>query len=153
VFTGWAQDDVDSGFSGDPSPDGALLGLNAGYNWQSGPWVYGVEGDVAWTDLSERGDNGLKSDVKNTATLRGKIGYSTGRWLPYATVGYTVADVDYSVPGASDSETVDGYTVGIGTEYAVNQNWSLKGEYQYSDLQGDIDHKIDQVRLGVNYNF
>lgn len=163
AFTGYADDKADSGIAGDPNPKGAELGLNAGYNWQSGNWVYGVEGDIASTNFSDTGDNGLKADIKSKATLRGKLGYDMGNWMPYATLGYTVADIDYSGLGAKDSDTAQGYVAGVGAEYAVNDRWSVKGEYLYSKFDSssfkdgivdtDFDHSMNEVRVGVNYNF
>jgi opacity protein-like surface antigen len=37
---------------GSPDPDiaGILGGVQAGYNWQRGPWVFGLEGEWNWTD-------------------------------------------------------------------------------------------------------
>src|ERR1700686_2745439 len=32
-----------------PKVDGWLGGLQAGYNWQNGQWVYGIETDFQWT--------------------------------------------------------------------------------------------------------
>ena len=42
-----------------PAPDdgsyavtGGIIGVTLGYNWQQGPWVFGVEGDYSWADAS-----------------------------------------------------------------------------------------------------
>ncbi len=35
--------------------DGALLGVTAGYNWQMNQVVFGVEGDISWSDISGSG--------------------------------------------------------------------------------------------------
>ena len=29
--------------------NGVIGGVLAGYNWQAGPWVFGLEGDFGWT--------------------------------------------------------------------------------------------------------
>ena len=36
-----------------PNVNGGLVGLQAGYNWQSGPWVYGLEGDIQITGAKD----------------------------------------------------------------------------------------------------
>jgi hypothetical protein len=32
-------------------PDGILGGVQAGYNWQSDSLVFGIEGDISFTDM------------------------------------------------------------------------------------------------------
>jgi outer membrane immunogenic protein len=74
------------------------------------------------------------------------------------------------------SDTLFGWTVGVGVEYALSKNWSVKAEYQHfdfgtmsldyegtynfhgdleSDLVGkaDIDLTVDAVKVGLNYKF
>ena len=43
--------EADTGVFGD-NFNGGLFGVYAGYNWQSGPWVFGAEGDFngVWND-------------------------------------------------------------------------------------------------------
>jgi outer membrane immunogenic protein len=36
--------------------DGAIAGGQAGYNWQSGNWLFGLEGDLQWSDEKGRGN-------------------------------------------------------------------------------------------------
>lgn len=179
VFLGYADDDVNIDVDGGPSPDdqpnpsGGLGGIAAGYNFQSGNWVYGVEADIAATDLTDTGSydaapDELEVDVNSMATLRGRVGYDMGRWMPYATVGFAAADADYSVDTGTDtlddSNTMTGYSAGFGAEYAINDRWSAKGEYLYTNLEGrfqgdgaiesaDVDHEIHAVRAGLNYRF
>lgn len=179
VFLGYAEDSIDVddiggvGLDDEPNPKGALGGIAAGYNFQSGNWVYGVEADIAATDLNDSGSVDVPAvdaevDVKSMATLRGRVGYDMGRWMPYATAGFAAAEADYSVAGAGvsidDGDTLTGYTAGFGAEYAINDNWSAKGEYLYTDLKGefeggagigdtDVDHEIHAVRAGLNYRF
>ncbi|AMY68119.1 outer membrane protein [Frigidibacter mobilis] len=180
VFLGYADDDVDitddAGLSPDsqPNPTGGLVGLTGGYNFQSGNWVYGVEADIAKANLSDNGSFDLSTDeydveINSMATLRGRIGYDMGRWMPYATVGFAAADADYAFESGGttvydDNNTMTGYSAGFGAEYAINDNWSAKGEYLYTNLEGrfqagglgesaDVDHEIHAVRAGLNYRF
>jgi outer membrane immunogenic protein len=177
IFLGYADDDADVddwgdiGFDDQPNPSGALGGIAAGYNFQSGKWVYGIEADIAATDLNDTGSlDGLPGeyeiDINSMATLRGRVGYDMGRWMPYATAGVAAADADYTLytPTGSvkDDNGMTGYTVGFGAEYAINDRWSAKGEYLYTSLEGrfegdgfntDVDHEIHTVRAGLNYRF
>ena len=70
--------------------NGGLFGAYAGYNWQSGAWVFGVEGDIngVWNDETFS-INGFDVDVGSDylASLRGRVGYAFDRALIFATGG------------------------------------------------------------------
>ena len=94
---GWGKSDW-GGF-GDAAPNGGLFGVTAGYNWQApgSAWVVGLEGDVDWTNLRGSFTNAacpLGCETRNNwlATLRGRVGYSFDRWLPYLTGGLAVGE-------------------------------------------------------------
>jgi outer membrane immunogenic protein len=69
---------------------------------------------------------------------------------------------------ASSSDTRTGWAAGAGAEFAIDSNWSVKGEYLYTDLGDEeifsfeedgfsaglsSDVKFHTVRIGVNYRF
>jgi len=66
-----------------------------------------------------------------------------------------------SRPGLSESHTTAGWTVGAGAEFALTNNWSLKAEYMYVDLDSSNflvtglpnGYQFSTVRVGVNYHF
>ncbi|MEI4485840.1 outer membrane protein [Frigidibacter sp. MR17.14] len=165
---GWNDDkaDPDFGATGSMTANGESFGLGAGYNWQSGAWVYGVEGDISTADISDSETSGgdeFESKIDTMATLRGRVGYDMGNWMPYVTAGVAAAKADYSFENAagrsSDSDTLTGYTAGFGAEYKINDKWSAKGEYLYTKFdgrfegEGDVDHDVNSLRLGMNYHF
>ncbi len=144
----------------DNSLTGAVTGGQAGYNWQSGPMVYGLETDIQFSDakgtLSAPCAPGLcglaltanySQEVTWFGTLRGRVGYASGGWLIYGTGGYAYGqlktDANASAPGASATfsakDFVDGWTAGGGIEVQVAPRWSVKGEYLYMDL-GRANH-------------
>ena len=95
----WSDSDVDNFdtdlFDGDregfgDSFNGGLFGVYAGYNWQSGPWVFGAEGDFngVWNDETFN-VFGQDVDVGSDwlASLRGRVGYAFDRTLIFATGG------------------------------------------------------------------
>src|SRR5882724_969657 len=43
-----------NGFAVSNSPSGGMIGGTAGYNWQAAgsPWVFGLEGDLDWTNIT-----------------------------------------------------------------------------------------------------
>jgi outer membrane immunogenic protein len=162
--------------------NGALGGLQIGYNWQSNAWVYGLEGDFSWSgmdgdrsgpQLFGNGQNVFGVDVNWLSTVHAKLGYAPDRWLIYATGGIAFADVDVNLttiyPPASDSNTHFGWTVGAGVEYALTDAWRLALDYKYIDLGSknysydfpapyvgytrNVDLDVHAVTLRVNYRF
>jgi outer membrane immunogenic protein len=92
------------------NPQGGLGGLQAGYNWQNGIWVYGLEADVSWSrikdeatkaflvtatndvndatlDASFTGNVRLKQELDYFGTVRGRIGWAADTLLLFGTGG------------------------------------------------------------------
>ena len=171
---GWADVSIDNGPGSDLN--GFVGGGQIGYNWQSGNWVLGVEGDFQGSAQSTS-DSAFSpilgttltvdQDIPWLATLRGRLGYASGDWLYYVTGG--AAWVNYkltvSIPGTSvETDTTKGaWTVGGGVEWMFVPKWSAKLEYLYIDsgdtsvtLNGvtfDGRAKENIVRAGLNYHF
>ena len=172
----WGKADVSNSvasFTTD-TQDGWLIGATAGYNLQTGVWVWGLEGDIDYALIKGNATNtatcGAGScEVKNTwfATARARIGYAGwNNFMPYITGGGAFAGLKVEPStGASSSDTTIGWTAGAGVEYAFLGNWSAKLEYLYADLgtatcdasvcgvDTDIKPKINIVRAGLNYRF
>lgn len=153
-------------------PSGALVGATLGYNWQTGSWVWGLEGDIDWADL--KGDTTCGAGICETkadwlGTARFRLGYAGwNNWLPYITAGGAFAGLkaDNSLSGTTASKTQIGWTAGLGLEYAFRSNWSAKIEYLYADLGSfdcstscslitpdNVTFKANIVRAGINYRF
>jgi outer membrane immunogenic protein len=151
---------------------GGLIGGTIGYNWQTGPWVFGLEGDASWTNIS--GDTtafcafGCKTENNWLATVRGRVGYAFDRIMPYATGGLALGNIKASTPGfAGGDETNAGWTLGAGLEVAIAGNWTAKAEYLYVDLgnfncglncggglvNDNVSFTTHIVRGGINYRF
>lgn len=153
---------------------GFIGGGQLGYNWQTGAWVFGVEGDFQGAD-EKRSDTGTIGGISFTvdqkiqwfATARGRIGYAFDSWLLYFTGGaaWQSYKLSASALGASvsDDTTKIGWTVGGGIEWMFMPRWSAKLEYLYMDT-GDTDvtlfgttftgrAKNSIARIGVNYHF
>jgi outer membrane immunogenic protein len=133
-------------------------GAQAGYNWQSGAFVYGVEADINYTDVKSSGSvtraslpflaaGSTISESSRSSwliTLRPRVGVTSGNALFYLTGGLAIADYSFSqgavIPNClcgvtgTVSKAKVGWTVGGGIEYAVTPAWSVKGEYLYVDL-------------------
>lgn len=157
----------------DHDSKGAVLGAGGGYRWQSENWVYGLQADIAATSLrgSDRcpgADWTCGSELEWLASIRGQLGYTRGNWLIFGTAGIAAGAekifVEQAPDHSADTEINSGYVVGAGIEYALDDRWSLKGEYLHYDfgrrhytLGGDIRHllrfDVDTLRVGVGYRF
>ena len=137
---------------------GAIGGLQAGYNRQTGKVVWGIEGDVqvsgqrsdpsclTFCDFNFAAPGAIQFDsiaqrIPWFATLRGRVGYAAGPTLFYLTAGAAFADIKttYSTTElATFSGTVSnnrvGFVVGGGIEAALSGNWTAKIEYLYMDF-------------------
>ena len=158
------------------SADGGLAGGYVGYLWQTDRTVYGIEADIeAWNLSGNDGGAGGVADGFDgnwLASVRGRLGYASGRTLFYGTLGVQFADLDVvqsSVPPAASvatgfSET--GWTVGIGFEHAVSDQVSIGVEYRHIDIgaqatptnavSGARTHDLnglDTIRFRVSYRF
>jgi outer membrane immunogenic protein len=147
-----------------------LVGGTIGYNWQLGQWVYGLEGDIDWSDIrgstSSDACAGTSCETRNNwlGTGRARIGYAFDRFLPYVTGGVAFGDVKASVAGfGSTTDTNAGWTLGGGIEAAIAGSWTAKVEYLYVDLGStscsgcllstNVDFHTNIVRGGINYRF
>lgn len=172
---GWGKADVSNVFGSftTDTQDGWLVGATAGYNYQTGIWVWGLEGDIDYALIKGNTSNtvacgGTTCEVKDSwfATARGRVGYAGwNNFLPYITGGGAFSGLKVSTGGGDSSNTSIGWTVGAGIEYAAWANWSVKLEYLYADLgkstcdasvcgvSTDIEPTVNIVRAGVNYRF
>jgi outer membrane immunogenic protein len=168
---GWGHSNWDTS-SDHIGLSGGLVGGTAGYNWQLGSAVLGIEGDIDWANL--KGTNtstlcplGCSTSDTWLSTVRGRAGYAFGGVLPYVTGGLAVGDIRAATPGfAGVSNTSAGWTAGAGIEFALPGNWSAKAEYLYVDLgkfncgtncnglpTDNVSMHDNVVRAGVNYRF
>lgn len=141
-------------------PEGIIGGGQVGYNWQAGAWVFGLEADYQGTSAKDNkactlfctAAAGFGVQANQTlpwlATVRGRIGYSVGSTLFYATGGYahgsTRTTLTEAFAAGSVATTIrstrGGYAVGAGIESPLQfaglfgPNWTTKTEYLYVDL-------------------
>jgi outer membrane immunogenic protein len=164
---GWGRSDASAPFgSGGFNTSGGLVGGTLGYNWQAGQAVFGVEGDLDWSNIrgsSTCGGGAFSCETKNQwlGTARGRIGYAFDRFMPFVTGGLAVGDIKSTVGGVGSSDTTKaGWTVGGGLEAAISGPLTAKIEYLYADLGransvlgSDTRFNTNLVRAGLNYRF
>jgi outer membrane immunogenic protein len=148
-----------------------MIGGTLGYNFQTGSFVWGLEGDIDYADVKGSATclAILSCETKNTwlATARVRFGYAFDRFMPYVTGGAAFGEVEANVPtlSLSTSDTRTGWTIGGGLEYAFLGNWTAKIEYLYVDLgsfdtgftaplvTNNVDLRMNVIRAGLNYKF
>ena len=154
---GYATGDITSSAV---NPSGFAGGVQAGNNWQFGQWVVGLEGDIQGSGASDR-FAAWKFSNPWFGTLRGRGGYAINNILIYGTGGLAFGNVRAEALALSETHTAAGWTLGLGAEVGITQNWSAKAEYLYVNLNNSqfaltgLPHgyQFNLVRLGVNYRF
>jgi outer membrane immunogenic protein len=174
IDDGEEEEDVDVTI-GDWWGGGAMIGAHAGYQYQFGLFVLGAElaAHFSGIDGEDRltidsvpfdAEAFLATDVNWLATARLKAGVAIDRGLIYAIGGLAFADVENSIGfniatgGGSDgdswsnADTKTGWTLGLGLEYAITDNWIFGVEYQHVEL-GDNTVTIDTDDLDIPVDF
>ncbi len=141
-------------------PAGFVGGIQGGYNFQNGPWVFGVEGDI---QASGADDTFAPWKFSNPwfGTLRGRAGYAFSNVLFYGTAGLAFGELRAQNFTGTESSTTAGWTIGAGAEVGLAPNWSAKLEYLYINLSTSQfaitgvsnGYSASVVRAGVNYRF
>jgi outer membrane immunogenic protein len=191
----WAQRTVTDAFGNSftRSSDGRFIGGGQlGYNWQTGNFVLGVEGDIdgiasdnnrsAAVIIGGAGPFVVTSNNADwVATLAARFGWAIDHVLLYGKAGggwignsngFTVTNVTTGTTFSSGGgNSRGGWLLGGGIEYAISNNWSLKGEYNYIglgnrtvavpvivgggvvDTFGSSNRNVQMVKFGFNYSF
>jgi outer membrane immunogenic protein len=153
--------------AGAAKPNGALLGLRAGYDHQISPdFVLGVfvDGEL---DFGKKSIAGSVGGVPYTASIKHrytvavdlKAGYVlNAQTMVYAFGGYTHSEIKASATvasiSASESYTGNGWNAGLGAEYRFTKEWSGIAEYRFNKVKKDSTTvNVSQIKLGVAYRF
>lgn len=166
---------LSSATSADKRTNGDVGGFTYGYNWQTGNWVWGFEGDLSSADMKGFDDvvctppNPCRSEVRWFGTDRVRLGFAAGALQIYGTGGVAYGSVNMFSPGLYDhTQTNVGWTAGGGIEAALSPNWSVKAEYLRVDLgknsteypsvvvgtvHASANYSFDVVRAGLNYRW
>jgi outer membrane immunogenic protein len=144
---------------------GWKLGVAVGADFTvSEALVAGIVADIAWDNLSGEDEvAGFSYDVNWSGSVRGRLGFDGGAFLPYITAGLAFANATADDSIVSDDQTHIGWTVGAGVEFAVADNVSLDLQYRFTDY-GSQDYDLDvgtvplsltshAVTAGVNFRF
>jgi outer membrane immunogenic protein len=141
-------------------PAGISGGGQAGFNWQAGQFVFGVETDLEFSNASGTFAN-YKFSNPWFGTVRGRGGIALNNILFYGTLGLAYGRGQVTLAGLTENNLHTGLAAGFGLEVGLTQNWSAKAEYLYIDfgsetygLIGTSNALTNSVaRLGLNYHF
>jgi outer membrane immunogenic protein len=162
---------------------GGVFGGQIGYRWQTGQFVFGVEGQGDWASMKASRTSVVNpafaetTKVNSLGLFTGQIGWAWNTVLVYLKGGAAVTDNRYdifTVPGgvgvASATATRWGGVVGVGFDYGFAPNWSFGVEYDrlfMNDANNSfsvanpivagafnrVGQDVDLLLLRVNYRF
>jgi len=155
---------------------GFVGGAQAGYNYQFGMFVGGLETDLQYAAVGNKGASYGTTYYPGDSdgffgTIRARAGVAFDRALVYGTGGFAYGDVggnrgyDPLLGHHSGDEVNWGWTLGGGVEYAITNNFTAKVEGLYVDLDtkdnynlgGRVnvnrDAEFGVLRAGLNYKF
>jgi outer membrane immunogenic protein len=184
-------------------PQGGFAGGQAGYNWQTGSVVIGAQvdfqgasitGTVVESPIIQNNGTPFPGTAPNLTitqkldwfgTAQARFGVAVvPQFLLYATGGFAygrvsgTANTDFRPTGteqypASASSNRTGWAAGVGGEWLLGNNWTVKAEYLHLNLGGTDTvvaqpvlplppftvtynfnrMRIDVARAGLNYKF
>lgn len=169
--------------------NGGTAGGQVGYNWQRRCTVFGIEIDGNWAGVKSSKlyspsaaandtDLTLEHKVKWFGTARTRAGIIVDDIMLYATGGFAYANIQHTwsmVDTANGNESYSaqksrwGWVGGVGTEWAINANWSFKAETLYirfterttsvaspaaaQTVSFDLQDSMIISRVGLNYRW
>jgi outer membrane immunogenic protein len=161
---------------------GGMLGGTMGAQIQQGYVVIGLEGDLDWANIKGNGISNpavagigqgitldIASKVSAIGTARARVGVALNNSLFYVTGGAAFVKSSANgtsiaglpcgtlgvLPNCAASAWRPGIVAGLGIEYGFTPNWSLKGEYLFTQVVGTgaSTDKLNTFRGGINYRF
>jgi len=162
---------------------GGMVGGQVGYRWQAANWVFGIEAQGDWADLT--GSNASltaripytnRTKIDAIGLFTGQVGYAWNNVLGYVKGGAVITDNTYEsfftatgVVFNQTSETRWGGAVGTGVEIGFASNWSVAFEYDHLFMgrkavsfpasniavgrSDDIAQGVDMGTVRLNYRF
>ena len=137
--------------------NGAVGGLLAGYRWQSGMFVYGLEADIGAANLRGAGLPVIVAVPPNqyfvdwTSAFRGQFGFVIlPNTLFFAAGGLALAGFTFQdgATGNKFGTVLPGWTIGAGIDHAFTPNFIGRIEYLYADY----GNKTYEIAPGDFYN-
>jgi outer membrane immunogenic protein len=166
-----ASDGLGDTFTSSENLNGIVGGAQAGFNWQIGAFLLGLETDFQATSQSHKltwgGIETERDSLPWFGTTRARFGAAFGHWLFYGTAGVAYGEGRVEFTGVVTATAVTqrvGWAAGLGAEWAVLNGLTVRAEYLHLDT-GTVDalsigsvvvstrFSDEIVRFGVNYLF
>jgi outer membrane immunogenic protein len=168
---------------GRASRSGGVFGGQLGYRWQVNQFVFGLEGQGDWADLSNTRVSfvnplfSTRTKTDGIGLFTGQVGWAWNATLLYVKGGAAVTSNRFSILSTlsgnelvAASSTRWGGTVGAGFEYGFAPNWSAGLEYDHLFMGNSnnsfsivnpivagalnrVSQDVDMVTVRVNYRF
>jgi outer membrane immunogenic protein len=147
---------VDNISAGGEAETGFIYGVNAGYDFQAGSAVFGIEGEATLSTTRQCDASvDLCAEARRDLYIGGRAGLPVASSvLAYVKAGYTNARarLEDTVGTNLDSTTLDGIRGGVGLEYNNGTSpFTVRLEYRYSNYESDFSRH--QGVLGVGFRF
>jgi outer membrane immunogenic protein len=140
---------------------GYFIGAQAGYNFQAGNLVFGIQSDLTVAGVENDEDPADTVDWFGSTT--GRVGLALDSMLPYVKAGVAYAGGTGNNDGFEDSASSVGWTAGLGVEVTVADNISVFAEYDYYDFgtaefsfdgtDVDAETTLHTIKTGLNFKF
>jgi len=180
TWSGIATTPVTTFASQGTSGGGFVGGGQLGCDYQTGNWVFGIEG--MWdgssinytTPVNIAPGANFIDKIASFETVTGRIGWAADRSLFYVKAGGAWDQTNGTINGSAlggatetHSANNSGWLVGAGWEYAFTNNWSGKIEYDYMGFGNTtvnypittagpvtFSHQtLQTILVGLNYRF
>ena len=143
-----------------------LAGVKAGYDYQAGPAIVGVLGEVSFGKIDTRHEvtpaspsYAISSKTKALGSVRAKLGVASGNLAVFATGGWAFSDTTHSFgdtdgsnEGYSEKGDRSGSVIGLGAAYAISAKSRIGldlSRYQF----GARTHEVISAGVGQDYFF
>ena len=145
----WDESDWNTGLATNAHGTGAIAGGFAGYNWQSGHGIFGLEADYSPTQQTSGVACAMPAffcqmTARQVGSIRPRFGWVIDHTMLYGTGGLAIAQWDATVTNASAGQTVAqtrtlnyGVAVGGGIEQKLAYGLSARAEVMHYGLQGN----------------
>ena len=145
----------------------ASFGLVGGYNWVFRENILlGLEADFSTMGSDASTSDAVLGQVKTTGNLvgsmRARAGFIWNKAMFYGTAGIAFSDIDTRPSGTrSKNDIRTGLVLGLGAEYAINEDWSARLEglsYGFTDnrlgnTRRDVAMGYSTIRIGLIKKF
>jgi outer membrane immunogenic protein len=136
----------------DAGPAGGIGGGFIGFQKAFGSFVLGIEGGYVDTFNDSGSDSCHPSGCGGPGHIEGhigeiwsvgpRLGYSTGKFMPYVTGGYANAEIENDLVSggntlASASDRFNGWYAGGGVDMSITGNWKIGVEYRHYEFEDE----------------